>query len=257
MKRYKIVVVGAGNVATHLAKHLHRLGQTIVCVCSRTRESAENLASALGCGAITDLSLIPCDVDFVLIATTDSSIEHVSEVLPQTDAIVAHTSGSIPLDVLSRNHRHAAVLYPLQTFSKDVAVDIRRVPFFIEASDAETLSGINKIARLFSENVLEADSTLRSRLHVAGVLSSNFTIYLLEMTRRVLAEHGLVLSTVRPLVEASIIKAFETSPLEALTGPARRGDRKVVESQSRSFTNDDDRRIYDALSGAIIKKFEK
>lgn len=251
---FKIVLVGAGNVATRIGLYLHGKGKRIEGVCSRS-ESAGILAEKLGCRHFTSVKDIPTDVDMVLISTTDASVAEVAKQLPLIKGFVAHTSGSIPLEALTAYHKHAAVLYPLQTFSKDVAVDISRVPFFIEASDHETLEAVRKVALMLSQVVKEADSFVRSRLHIAGVLSSNFPIYLLEMTKRVLQDVDLPLDTVAPLVEATIAKAFAVGPESAMTGPARRGDIAVIKKQMSAIGNDNDREIYELISKAILKEF--
>lgn len=254
--RKTIGFIGAGNVATHLATRLNRLGHSVVAVASRNYESAKSLAAKIGAEAIQSLDTFPSDLDFIIIAATDGSIAQIAKELPSTRAVVVHTSGSVPLGALSSKHPRAAVLYPLQTFSKDIDVKVSEAPFFIEATDSDTLHEIESLAREISHSVWHADSTVRSKLHVAGVLSSNFTIYLLEMARKVLAECGLPLSTIKPLVETSISKAFNESPLDALTGPARRGDLGTIEKQSNSFANQLEKNIYDSVTQAIIETFK-
>ena len=55
----KIVLVGAGNVATHLGTALRDAGYAVLQVFSRTEESASALAGKLNCPYTTDiLSLI-------------------------------------------------------------------------------------------------------------------------------------------------------------------------------------------------------
>ena len=53
-----IVFIGAGNLATNLAKALYRKGFRIVQVYSRTEESARELAQKVEAEYTTDLSLI-------------------------------------------------------------------------------------------------------------------------------------------------------------------------------------------------------
>lgn len=251
----KIGFVGAGNVATHLAVALARMGHSIEAVCARSLQSSSKLADRVGAKALDDVALIPPGLDMVVISTTDSSVREVASKLPKTCGIVTHTSGSIPLSTLSDSHCHAAVIYPLQTFSQSCEVNLSEVPFFIEATDPDSLEFANVFARQLSKKVFKADSNLRARLHIAGVLSSNFPIYLLEIARKVLINAGLPLETVKPLVETSINKAFSSSPLEALTGPARRGDIATIKKQSQFFENSDERNIYDAVSKAILNEF--
>lgn len=228
----RAAVVGAGNVATHLAVGLDRAGVDIAAVCSRDPAHAARLAEKVGAAVCARPANVPSDVDLVLVAVSDSSVAEVSAQLPEIRGIVAHTSGSVPLERLSERHARAAVLYPLQTFSRDVPVNLSEVPFFTEATDDSVLGSVDAIARMLSEHVYHADSRRRAHLHVAGVLSSNFTVYLLEECREVLSRAGFPLDVVRPLVGATMSKAFAVGPHEAMTGPARRGDLAVVERQA-------------------------
>ena len=249
-------MIGAGNVATHLSRNFYSKGHNIVAIAARSKNSADKLARQVKAEPISSIREMPTDLDIVIISTTDSAISEVVKEIPDIKGIIAHTSGSISLDTIKDFKPRAAVLYPLQTFSKGTDVDISKVPFFLEASDETTLKTLKNIAQELSEHIYEADSTLRSRLHVAGVLSSNFPIYLLEMARKVLAEENLPLSLIKPLVEASIDKAFMSSPLEALTGPAKRGDTDIVKRQSESFSNSNYKDIYDSISKAILEEFK-
>ena len=52
-----IVFIGAGNLATNLAKALYRKGFRIVQIYSRTEESARNLAEKVEAEFTTDLGL--------------------------------------------------------------------------------------------------------------------------------------------------------------------------------------------------------
>ncbi len=248
----KIAVIGAGNVASHLAPALKAAGCEIVSVSSRS-DSARRLAATLGCSCFAVKDIRP-DVDAVLIAVKDSAVESVAAELPPAGYLVMHTSGSIPLGALSAFHRRAAVFYPLQTFSRDVPVDISEVPFFTEATDSYCLAEVDALAASISRSVYHADSLQRRHLHLAGVLSSNFPIYLLQLAGKTLAEAGFPLDVVKPLVNATVDKAFVVGPRNALTGPARRGDTAVVNSLA-SMLEGDEREIYLKISQAITKEY--
>lgn len=251
----KVAVVGAGNVATRLALALHGVGARIVTVAAAHEESARRLSELTGARAVT-VPETDATADYILIAVSDKAVADVAAELPETDATVVHTSGSVPLQSLARYFRSAGVLYPLQTFSRDVEVDVAEVPFFTEATSAEVLENVDRLARMLSPHVYHADSEQRKSLHVAGVLTSNFPIYLLEIARQALAKAGYPLEVVSPLARASIAKAFAVGPREALTGPARRGDVAVTELQARSLPPDH-RAIYEVITQAILKDYHE
>lgn len=250
-----ISIVGAGNVAGHLAVALKASGGSIAQVSARSIETASRLAQRVGARAV-EVPQMSTDVDMVLIAVADRAVADVAAMLPPGRAIVAHTSGSIPLERIAAGGRRAAVLYPLQSFSRDVAVDVSEVPFFTEATDEATLAEVDAIARRLSEHVYHADSARRRHLHIAGVLAGNFPVYLLEMARSTLAEAGYPLEVVKPLMEAVTAKAFAVGPHDALTGPARRGDVAVTRLQAEALPPAH-RTIYEAFTQAIIDEYSE
>lgn len=254
--KQNIALIGAGNVATHLAKALTEAGHNIVAVVSRGYSSACELARSVGAKPFRTSAEIPESCDIAIICTNDAAVVQAAAALPRKSMIVAHTSGSVPLEKIAALHPHAGVIYPLQTFSKDSPVDMRRVPFFIEATDKETCDVLTRLARDISDNVRPADSDTRKTLHVAGVLASNFPIYLLELCGNVLSEAGLPLTTIEPLIEASVAKAMKMGALEALTGPARRGDTATVKAHLDYLKdNPDAAEVYRLLSEKILKQY--
>ncbi len=251
----RIVIIGGGNVATHLTRALLEAGAAIVALAPAERQSVRQLAAKHALAAIERVGDIPTDVDAVIIATNDRATAQVAAQLPPVRGVVMHTSGSVPLSALTAHHRRAGVFYPLQTFSKDVPVDVREVPLFVEASDADSEAFIRRMAALISDHVYAADSEQRRHLHVAGVLTSNFPIYLMEVARRTLAEAGFPLEVVSPLMKASVAKAFAVGPHDALTGPARRGDVATVAAH-QAMLPPADSDIYRVISNAILNEYQ-
>ncbi len=246
---FNIALIGAGNVATHLGRAFVRAGMRVCSVAARNFKNAQQLAQELNAKAYSNIDEVPTDVDFVVISTNDASVSDVAAHIKKSRAVVLHTSGSIDISVLSRFHQRCGVLYPLQTFSKDVDVDVSKIPFFTEGDEA-----VDVLARKISDNIFHADSQKRKYLHIAGVLTSNFPIYMLEIAKRTLAEAGYPLEVVKPLVEVSMAKAFKVGPENALTGPARRGDKEVINKHIEHLSGSD-AEVYRAISNAILKHY--
>ena len=59
------------------------------------------------------------------------------------------------------------------------------------------------------------------------------------------------LSVLHPLLRETLRKAMEVNPADAQTGPARRGDRGVIEKHA-SLLTDDEATLYRTLSQHII-----
>ena len=75
----KIVLIGAGNVATHLGSALCGAGCDVVQVYSRTKESAMELADKLSAEYTVSVDGIRCDADMYIVALKDSALQ---ELLP-------------------------------------------------------------------------------------------------------------------------------------------------------------------------------
>ncbi len=241
-------------MAWHLARALKDAGADVVQVCARSRRSAEPLAQAVGAKAFDNFSDISPDVDFCIVCVTDSAVAEVAEKLPRLKGIAVHTSGTVPMEVLRPCAERVGVLYPLQTFSRDRELNLGEVPFFTEASDAEALKEIDRLAAAIGGNALHADSEARKFLHVAGVLACNFPNYLLGCAARVLARGGYGLEVIQPLVAETISKSFQMGPEAAQTGPARRGNIGTIE-QHMALLPPEQAAIYGAISEAIMNKY--
>ena len=120
------------------------------------------------------------------------------------------------------------VLYAMQTFSKGIKLDWTQVPVFVEGNSPEVLVTVMALALDLSPNVKQLSSEGRKRLHVAAVFTCNFTNRMYAISEELLAEEGIPFSVMLPLVRETAHKVENMSPASAQTGPAVRGDRKVV-----------------------------
>lgn len=205
-----IAIIGRGNVATHLYEALK--DKTPVCMVNpHTLED------------------MPANPDIILVSVKDDAISDVVSKIPETNAVIAHTAGSIPIDTLARFKNHG-VFYPLQTFTKHTSLDYSEIPVFIEASNPFSAEKLMELASLFSNKVIEADSETRKSLHIAAVFACNFSNAMAAVAEDILKEKGLNFDVMLPLLSQTINKLKHASPRRAQTGPASRGDLKVMDS---------------------------
>lgn len=248
----RIALVGAGNVATHLAAAFR---PSLVGVWSRNADHARRLADSVGVGGHSDFGLLAeLKPDVILISVADRAIAGVAAAIGRLDyaPLVLHTSGTVGMEALGAVSSRTGIIYPLQTFTASVPVDMSRVPFFTEAAREADLAIVDRLAASVSPSVHHADASHRRLLHIAGVFTSNFSNVLLECVQRVLAEGGYPLDVVRPLLDATVAKAFEVGPHEAQTGPARRGDFAVIGRQEASLPSDL-KPVYHVMTELILK----
>ncbi len=107
--------IGSGNVAWHLAPALDNAGHVVKEVFSRHAQHAEALTNRLyqaEVKATLDFSTSPSRL-FIVAVSDDALAEVAREVILPDEAILVHTSGSRPLDVLQfAAAAHTAPLAP-------------------------------------------------------------------------------------------------------------------------------------------------
>ncbi len=262
MTPIRLAIIGSGNVASALAPAFAASPDVdLIAICSPTPGHAEALASTLSPRpeAVESVASLPRDADVYLIAVKDDRVASVAleaaGLFPAT-ALWLHTSGSVPAEALARAGGGYGVLYPLQTFSKGVPVNLRELPVFIEANTAAGLDTARRLAEAISPIIHEADSELRKRMHVAAVFACNFTNYFWTVADDILRhEPGLNLSVLHPLLKETLRKAMAEGPEGSQTGPARRGDRGVIEAHKELLGSTDEARLYGEISEAIIRRY--
>ena len=251
----KTVMIGAGNVATHLGEALTAAGHEVLQVMSRTQTSAERLAGRVGAEPLTDAAQLRRDADVCICAVSDDALTALVPQLCQgrEDMVFLHTAGSVPMSVFEGHAHRYGVLYPMQTFSKQRAVDMSEVPCFIEANDEATLRVVEQLARSVSRRVSVLSSAERRYLHLSAVFANNFVNHCYTMAAELLERHGLPFDTLLPLIDETARKVHTLSPREAQTGPAVRGDRRVVEAQRCLLADTPElQQVYDVMARSIM-----
>ena len=270
----KIVLIGAGNLATHLGKALRAAGHDMLQVFSRTMQSAETLASLLDAEPLTDIAQVRDDADVYIFSVKDSALvqlvaqlcRHEADGLGEDGAVNAlrkakkgehervflHTAGSMPMSVFKGMTQHYGVLYPMQTFSKQREVDFSIIPCFVEANDEFAQKQIEGLAREISGRVYQLSSEDRKYLHLSAVFACNFANHCYAISQELLEEHGIPFDVMLPLINETAAKVHEMMPKDAQTGPAVRYDENVIDKQSKLLENHPHfKKVYDSMSKSI------
>lgn len=254
----RVVLVGAGNLATCLGEALGRVGVVPLAVWSRSEASAIRLATKLGCSYTTSISSLP-DADIVITAVSDDALPIVARELAMRyrDALLVHTAGSVPMSIWTdADACRYGVFYPMQTFSKGKSVDFSRLGIFVEACDEDSLVQLEVFARRLTGMVCRATSGQRAYLHIAAVFACNFANAMYGMAAELLAKEGLPFEAMLPLIDETAAKLHHLLPAEAQTGPAARGDKEIMARQ-RNMLSGVYRDVYDLVSEYISKKQKK
>jgi predicted short-subunit dehydrogenase-like oxidoreductase (DUF2520 family) len=225
----KMVIIGAGNLATRVSLELHNKGVDIVQVYSRTVTSALTLARMLGCNYVTKPEKITPDADVYLISVSDLAIGDVLSKASFNNKLIAHTAGSVHISELAKYSSNHGVFYPLQTFSKYRDVNFAKVPFCIEANTPENEQTLVELAQLISKDVRLVTSEQRKHLHLAAVFACNFTNHMYAVASELIDENDLPFDILLPLINETASKIKSMTPRAAQTGPALRLDKNIMQ----------------------------
>lgn len=248
--RRRIIILGSGNVASSLAPALDAVAD-VVQVYSRDIDHARALAATLReASPITSFADIDLSADIAIIAVADDAVAEIGRALEGFEGIVAHTSGSVPMEALSPATRRG-VFYPLQTFSRSRRIDFKGVSLFIEGDSEATTDELTALATEVSTKVFKADSQVRAALHVPAVFACNFANYMWDVADNLLKPGGFDIRVFEPLLEETLRKALTLGPHQAQTGPAMRLDFNVIRDHVSKLPPDL-AELYTTLTNQII-----
>ncbi len=246
-KQYKISIIGAGNVATHLARTVLQQPQIeLLQMYNRNVQKLNEFLSATE--IIDDLSLLK-PVDVLIIAIADDAIHSFSKKIPTIDFLIVHTSGSVSINDLQVDRK--GVFYPFQSFSKaKKQIDFTDIPILIEAENQNDIELLSNLASILSKNVQYADSKQRQALHIGGVFVANFTNHLYLQAENILKDNNLSFDLLKPLIQEVAQKILTLSSKQAQTGPAIRGDKRIIDKHLKML-NAHQKEIYELLTKSI------
>lgn len=254
--KFNIAIIGAGNVAWHLAPVLEDAGHTITEVYARTLKSAEKVVERVY-EAIPkdDLDFSESKAQLFILAIRDTAIPEVSdEIILPDGAILIHTAGSVDLDILNcSSASYTGVFYPLQSFTVGKKVDWEELPILVESEDEEILQKLKKLAKSLTNQVYTVRSKDRKGLHVAAVFASNFSNHMIRISEEIMRRQGLDFEMLKPLIIETISKSLQIGAKNAQTGPAIREDYETMEEHHQFLNfNVQIAEIYRIISQDII-----
>lgn len=254
----RISLIGAGRVATHLAKVLSRQHQ-IVNIFSRNLDKAKALAQQVNAQACSTFETLSEPVDLIIIAVSDQSIAEVIHALNEhfPETLIVHTSGSTHLKLMTQYHARSGVFYPLQTFSFEKEINWSETPLFVEASLKPDSELLNTLASQISQRVYQYSSEQRLSLHLAAVFACNFSNYCYDMAKQVVDAQQVDFNLLYPLILETANKATQHDPRAVQTGPAMRGDHNILNKHQQMLVDtgrEDLQHIYQLMSEQILKR---
>lgn len=243
-----VVLLGTGNVATHLFRAFSA-SETI-----RVKQVYNHSADSLvpfGCRTNVTTSLDELvQADIYLLALKDDVIPDLAARLGRIKGLVVHTSGAVALNAMKGPDR-IAVFYPLQTFSRELDVTYKDIPFCVEVRHEADLKLLKDLASGISGKVYEISSVQRKKLHLAAVFVCNFVNHLYSIGEEICRENDIPFEILQPLIRETAEKIQASSPGNVQTGPAIRKDQSTIDAHLDLIKNRENQEIYQLLTQAI------
>lgn len=186
-------------------------------------------------------AVIPADTTILLLAVPDSALPDVAKTIAEDGAapdscVALHLAGAVGVAVLAPLDQvgyATGSLHPLQTMAAGGDGDLLRdgVAFAIDG-DPAAAAAARRIVTALRGIPLTIEPALRPLYHAAAVMVSNYTIALLRVGARLLAESGVsendAVDALLPLLRGTVRNVAELGPAGAMTGPIARGDADTV-----------------------------
>lgn len=247
----KICILGAGNVAFHLAKMISK-DETMQLIQMYNRSDFSHHFKEIKTQKINNLNdLKPADIYFLCVK--DDVISSFSNDFPFENRLVVHTSGNTDILQISPKNRRG-VLYPVQSFSKDKEMNFTQIPLCLETEFAEDMPILTTFAKKISQKVYFMNSLQRKYLHISAVFLNNFANHLWYLSAEICKKNDIDFEILKPLFLETFEKTQLLSFHEAQTGPAKRNDTATIEthlSLLESFEKD----IYKTITNSILNTY--
>ena len=245
----KIVLIGAGNVATVLGKLFYKHGHQIVQIVGRRKETAELLANQLNCKAVLSIKNISYDADLYIIAIPDDAVKLVADELRLPNKMVVHTAGTLRVDTIQKISELIGVIWPLQSLRKEIK-EIPEIPFVIDGNNLDVTKRLNKFLHTVTEKVIVLKDKERIKLHLSAVMVSNFTNHLYTLAQDYCKENDLPFNFLTPLITETALRLNLYEAKEVQTGPSVRGDNVTVAAHLSLLENREQLQL-------LYKQFDK
>ena len=246
----KVSVIGSGNVGFHFINLFHNSEKIQLCEWYSSKLKFDKRVTV-----INDISILS-ESDIYIICVNDDSISKISDRLKFRNRLVVHTSGSNSYKKINIKNRRG-VFYPLQTFSKSRNLNYSEIPFCIEAEKNADRNLLINLTKRIGCKCYEIDFNQRKTLHLAAVITNNFTNFLFILAKELLNNKNLDFEILKPLIKETVNKIHKLEPENGQTGPAKRKDHNTINMHLKMLDEDKTRELYKIISEMITSKYEK
>jgi predicted short-subunit dehydrogenase-like oxidoreductase (DUF2520 family) len=258
MFKCNISFAGAGRVAGALCREMYNAGYCIELIVSESEKNGNSLANSCN-SQWSPFLVFPDSTDIIIVAVPDHRLKSVLDKIKcGQETLVAHTAGSIGLDIFPDKITHKGIFYPLQTFSGERKMHFKDLPFFLESSDQYSDTILKSLVESINAKAYFTDAERRRMIHLAAVFVCNFTNHMLTAGKEIAVKAGFPFEVLRPLIVETYSKALHNGPENSQTGPAIRNDKNTVKKHLEllSFSNELNK-LYLEITRSISKYYTK
>lgn len=223
-----VVIIGAGRAGGSFQQALLATGQEATLL-----HHDESLSSTR-------------DADLVLLCVPDASIEGVAsavrnQLAADATTVLAHVAGSQPLGVLG-NYAHGASVHPLMSLP-DPETGGRRLrdscTFAVDGRSEHARRTIEDLIERLGGSSFAVTDDARLAYHAAATVAANHLTALCGQVEALAALVGIPPAAYWNLMQTTLDNIRATSPADALTGPAARGDWGTVAGHLQALPADE------------------
>lgn len=250
-------LIGTGKVAKAITLASSDKNFSICAIYGRDKQKTQALADLCDAKPLLQPDF-PDHIDVLLICINDDAIHTVAaEIQVGSHVVVAHTSGTQGVKLITPYFNHVGVFWPLQTFNEQRAINFNTIPLCIEVNTPYAEQKLVLLASQLSSVIKLMTEQQRKTLHLAAVISCNFSNYLFYQAKHLLDQHELSFELLHPLLIETVEKVCEMDPIDAQTGPAARADYQTIKAQQQLLKNTETAQLYDILTESILATFHK
>ena len=96
-------------------------------------------------------------------------------------------------------------------------------------------------------------SEQRKQLHIAAVFACNFSNHMFAIADKILTQSNIDFKLLLPIINQTVKKLNKNKASEVQTGPAKRKDKKIIESHIKKLSDKETKKIYKLISDSIMK----
>jgi predicted short-subunit dehydrogenase-like oxidoreductase (DUF2520 family) len=254
-----ISFVGAGALASGLAKLLRAQGFTIAEIIARAEPASQRKAGALARevgAAATTLAEARLHCELLWLAVPDGAIEPVAQALAlsaQLPQVALHASGALSsqaLAALAGRGVETGSAHPMMTFVAGEPPSLEGAWFAVEGSPA-AVRAARAMANKLGAKSFTIEPSRKSLYHAFGAMLSPMLATELAAAERIGLRAGIDGKQVRHIMEPIVLRTVRNvlrgGARKSFSGPLARGDVRTVEAHLESLGGSPESGVYRAL----------